>query len=100
MAETQKFLAFDLGAESGRAVLGHFDGERIKLEELHRFPNGGIRILDSLHWDVLRLWSEMKHALSTCAQKGIELKGIGIDTWGVDFALVGKDDTLLGLPYH
>ncbi|MCH8294494.1 rhamnulokinase [Candidatus Poribacteria bacterium] len=100
MAETQKFLAFDLGAESGRAVLGHFDGERIKLEELHRFPNGGIRILDSLHWDVLRLWSEMKHALSTCAQKGIELKGIGIDTWGVDFALIGKDDTLLGLPYH
>ena len=100
MAETQKFLAFDLGAESGRAVLGHFDGERIKLEELHRFPNGGIRILDSLHWDVLRLWSEMKHALSTCAEKGIELKGIGIDTWGVDFALIGKDDTLLGLPYH
>ena len=55
MAETQSFLAFDLGAESGRAVLGRFDGETIALEELHRFPNGGVRVLDSLHWDVLRL---------------------------------------------
>jgi rhamnulokinase len=100
MAETQKFLAFDLGAESGRAVLGHFDGEKIGLEEFHRFPNGGVRVLDSLHWDVLRLWSEMKEALSICAQKSIELEGIGIDTWGVDFALLGRDDVLLGLPYH
>ena len=100
MAETQSFLAFDLGAESGRAVLGCFDGERIMLEELHRFPNGGVRVLDSLHWDVLRLWSEMKNALSVCARRGENLMGIGIDTWGVDFALIGKDDSLLGLPYH
>ncbi len=100
MAETQSFLAFDLGAESGRAVLGCFDGERIALEELHRFPNGGVRVLDSLHWDVLRLWSEMKNALSLCARRKEELKGLGVDTWGVDFALIGVDDSLLGLPYH
>ena len=100
MGTTQGFLAFDLGAESGRGVLGHFDGERLTLEELHRFPNGGIRVLDSLHWDVLRLWNEMKTALSICAQKGIDLSGIGLDTWGVDFALLGRGDVLLGFPYH
>ena len=100
MAETQSFLAFDLGAESGRGVLGRFDGEKIALEELHRFPNGGVRVLDGLHWDVLRLWSEMKHVLSLCARRKEELKGIGVDTWGVDFALIGADESLLGLPYH
>ena len=100
MAETQSFLAFDLGAESGRGVLGRFDGEKIALEELHRFPNGGVRVLDSLHWDVLRLWDEMKHTLSICTRRKLELKTIGIDTWGVDFALIGVDNLLLGLPYH
>lgn len=100
MGAAQRFLAFDLGAESGRGVLGRFDGERLVLEELHRFPNGGVRVLDSLHWDVLRLWSEMKAALSICAQNNIDLSGIGIDTWGVDFGLLGRDDVLLGFPYH
>ena len=100
MEATQNFLAFDLGAESGRGVLGHFDGKQFKLKELHRFPNGGIRVLDSLHWDVLRLWNEMNAALSMCAQKNIHLSGIGLDTWGVDFALLGRDDVLLGFPYH
>ena len=100
MGTTQKFLAFDLGAESGRGVLGCFDGGQLTLEEIHRFPNGGVRVLDSLHWDVLRLWSEMKIALSICGQRGIDLSGIGIDTWGVDFALLDKGDVLLGFPYH
>ncbi len=100
MGAAQRFLAFDLGAESGRGVLGCFDGAKLKLEELHRFPNGGIRVLDSLHWNVLHLWNEMKAALSVCAQRDIELTGIGVDTWGVDFALLGRGDELLGLPYH
>lgn len=100
MGATQQFLAFDLGAESGRGVLGQFDGEHLNLEELHRFPNGGVRILDSLHWDVLQLWTEMKVALSICAEKNSDLSGIGIDTWGVDFGLLGKGDVLLGFPYH
>ena len=100
MGTTQGFLGFDLGAESGRGVLGHFDGEQLALSEIHRFPNGGVRVLNSLHWDVLRLWKEMKIALSICGQKGIDLSSIGIDTWGVDFALLGKDDVLLGFPYH
>ena len=100
MEAARQFLAFDLGAESGRGVLGTFDGERLNLEELHRFPNGGIRVLDSLHWDVLSLWNDMKTALSMCAQKRADLSGIGIDTWGVDFGLLGKGDVLLGFPYH
>jgi len=94
-------LAFDLGAESGRAVLGQLDDDHLELSEIHRFPNGPVRVLDDLHWDVLRLWSEMKRGLELCARKaGGELAGIGVDTWGVDFALLGADGSLLGNPYH
>ena len=96
-----KFLAFDLGAESGRAVVGHLDGDRLRLEEIHRFPNGPVQVRDSLHWDVLRLWSEIQHGLALAAQAhGQELASIGLDTWGVDFGLLAADDTLLGNPFH
>jgi rhamnulokinase len=101
MAEALKFLAFDLGAESGRGVLGRFDGRKLQLEEIHRFPNGPVRLLDHLHWDVLRLFTEMQQALRQCVQReGPDLAGLGVDTWGVDFALLGRDDTLLSNPYH
>jgi rhamnulokinase len=104
-----KFLAFDLGAESGRAVIGHLESERLRLEEIHRFPNGPVQVLDSLHWDVLRLWSEIKHGLGLAAKAGAcpeqsrrggDLVSVGLDTWGVDFGLLAADDTLLGNPYH
>ncbi|MGD8794497.1 MAG: rhamnulokinase, partial [Anaerolineae bacterium] len=96
-----KYIAIDLGAESGRAVVGHLEGERLRLEEVHRFPNGPARVLDSLHWDVLRLWSEIKHGLGLAAGKyGDGLTSVGLDTWGVDFGLLAADDTLLGNPYH
>jgi rhamnulokinase len=96
-----KFLAFDLGAESGRAVVGHLDGDRLRLEEIHRFANGPVQVLDSLHWDVLRLWSEIKHGLALAARAcGDGLVSAGLDTWGVDFGLLAADDTLLGNPYH
>src|SRR5947209_13379373 len=95
----RKVLAIDLGAESGRGVLGSFDGERLSLEVIHRFPNGPVRILDSLHWDVLRLHAEILNALRRTADKGVA-DGIGVDTWGVDFALLGCDGTLLGNPRH
>jgi rhamnulokinase len=101
MTNEAKFLAFDLGAESGRGVLGTLDKDRLTLKEIHRFSNGPVQILDSLHWDVLKMLTELKHTLETCARDyGSELDGIGIDTWGVDFALVGRNDTLLGHPYH
>ncbi|MBY0228988.1 MAG: rhamnulokinase [Gemmataceae bacterium] len=95
-----KFLAFDLGAESGRGILGLFDGARLALEEIHRFPNGGVRTLDSLHWDVLRLWSSIGEGLRHAAARAGGVDSVGIDTWGVDFALLGRDGSLLGNPRH
>lgn len=96
-----KFLAFDLGAESGRVVVGHLEDGRLRLEEIHRFPNGPVRVLDSIHWDVLRLWSEIKHGLGLAARAyGEDLVSIGLDTWGVDFGLLAADDTLLANPHH
>jgi rhamnulokinase len=96
----KKLLAFDLGAESGRGVLGRFDGSRLRLEVVHRFPNGGVRTLDTLHWDVLRLYQEMLATLRKCAAELGGADSVGVDTWGVDFALLGRGDTLLGNPRH
>ena len=67
MAEL-KFLALDLGAESGRAVVGHLDGRALRLEEIHRFPNGPVRVNGHLHWDALRLYSEIKHGIGLAAK--------------------------------
>ncbi|NOZ23214.1 MAG: rhamnulokinase [Planctomycetes bacterium] len=101
MSKTARFLAIDFGAESGRGVIGAFDGEKLFLEEIHRFPNGPVRVGDSLHWDVLRLYREMVNAIGIYAAKyGSDLEGIGVDTWGVDFGLLGKGDSLIGNPYH
>src|SRR5437762_6688192 len=100
MASTKKLLAFDLGAESGRGVLGLFDGSRLRLEVVHRFPNGAVRTLDTLHWDVLRLYGEMLTCLRRCAVEHGGVDALGVDTWGVDFALLGRGGTLLGNPRH
>src|SRR5262249_13317464 len=100
MASHQKLLAFDLGAESGRGVLGLFDGRELRLEVVHPFPNGAVRTLDTLHWDVLRLYGEMLQTLRICAADFGGVDGLGVDTWGVDFALLGRDGTLLGNPRH
>ena len=100
MDKSKDFLAFDLGAESGRGILGCFDGKQIKLKVLHRFPNGGIRILDNLHWDIISLWREIKNTLSICAKNGSNIESIGVDTWGVDFGLLDKTGHLIGLPFH
>jgi rhamnulokinase len=97
---TKNLLAYDLGAESGRGILGLFDGSRLTLDVVHRFPNGPVRTLDTLHWDVLRLWGEMLAALrKSVADKG-RIDALGVDTWGVDFALLGRGGALLGNPRH
>ncbi|MGL4552679.1 MAG: rhamnulokinase [Gemmataceae bacterium] len=100
MSAKRTFLAIGLGAESGRGILGHFDGSRLTLEEAHRFPNGGVKTLDSMHWDVLRLYGHMLDSLRAAWAKSTDLSGIGVDTWGVDFALLGRDGALLGNPRH
>jgi len=95
---SKTYLAFDLGAESGRAVLGRVDRGVITTQELHRFPNEPVEYGGSLHWDVPRLWFEMRKALSELRQ--IPLSGMGVDTWGVDYALLGEGGELLQNPYH
>jgi rhamnulokinase len=100
MSATKKLLAFDLGAESGRGLLGLFDGEKLGLDVIHRFPNGPVQTLDTMHWDVLRLFSEMQAAMRKAAAEHGDIAGIGVDTWGVDFALLGRDGHLLGNPRH
>ena len=98
---SKRYLAFDLGAESGRAMLGTLDGSSLSLEELHRFPNTPVRIMSSLHWDALRLFHEICHGLAIAGrERGLAPEGIGIDTWGVDFALLGADGSLCGNPRH
>lgn len=100
MPFAKQFLAFDLGAESGRGILGRLDGCRLNLEVIHRFPNGAVHTLDSLHWDVLFLYHEILQILRLCAAKHGPLDGVGVDTWGVDFALLGRGGVLLGNPRH
>jgi rhamnulokinase len=101
MEESANFLAVDLGASSGRVLLGRWDGSRFQLVEMHRFANGPVNVLGHLHWDGLRLWSEIQDGLARSAsQIGAPLSGIGVDTWGVDFALLDRAGGLLGDPYH
>jgi rhamnulokinase len=94
------FLAIDLGAESGRAMLGRLD-RRLTLDEVHRFSNDPVRVGDHIHWDVLRLWAEIQNGLRIASgYDGGSLAGIGLDTWGVDFGLLDASDRLIGNPYH
>ena len=91
-------LAFDLGAESGRAFLGELQNDRIALREIHRFSNQPVEYGGVPHWDVARLWHEIRSAL--CAVEETELEGIGVDAWGVDYALLGERGELLQNPRH
>jgi rhamnulokinase len=93
------YLAVDLGAESGRVVLGRFDGGQVSLEEVHRFPNMPVRLPDGLHWDVLRIISEIKGGLAK-AGRGEKIEGVGVDSWGVDFGLLDREGSLVSNPYH
>ncbi|MFN8094219.1 MAG: rhamnulokinase family protein [Vicinamibacteria bacterium] len=94
------YVAADLGAESGRVMLGRFDGERLALEEVHRFDSRPVRLPDGLHTDVLRIFAEIQQGLAAAAATGAAVASVGVDTWGVDFALVDGDGLLLGNPYH
>ncbi|MBD3386307.1 rhamnulokinase [candidate division KSB1 bacterium] len=92
------YLAVDFGAESGRVILGKLD-KILSLEQIHRFDNRQIQVMGHYHWDVLNLFSEIKIALNMLSNRGItRFKGIGMDTWGCDFGLIGRDNVLLGNP--
>ncbi len=95
------YLSFDLGAESGRAMLGRLSSDRLELQELHRFANTPVRVRNTLYWDILRLWHEIQQGIGIATREaGLKLDGIGIDTWGVDFGLLGADGQLLENPRH
>ena len=95
------YLAVDLGASSGRVVAGRFTGDRLTLEVVHRFGNGPVTFAGTMQWDVLRLWSDIQEGLRAAAsQFGSQITSLGLDTWGVDFALLDADDKLIGNPTH
>ncbi len=100
MNATANYLALDLGASSGRAMLGVFDGSRVRLEELHRFENGPVCAEGGLGWDAPRLFEQLKIGLGCCAPRGVRLDAIGVDTWGVDFGLLRANGELLAMPRH
>jgi len=95
-----RYLAFDLGAESGRAIAGALDGGKLAVDELHRFPNTPVREGDALYWDTERLWNEIRRGIAAAAERNLALDGIGIDTWGVDYGLLGEDGKLVERPRH
>jgi rhamnulokinase len=102
MSQAQRtYLAIDLGASNGRVLAARFDGKRLSLEEVHRFSNGPVAAAGHLYWDVLRLWTEIQDGLRVAhEQHGNRIASLGIDTWGVDFALLDRHDQLLGNPYN
>jgi len=100
MAE-KAYLAIDMGASSGRHVVGRFDGQKLRLEEVYRFQNGPVEVAGSLFWDLLGQWTHVRNGLHAAGSRfGREIVSVGVDTWGVDFGLLGRGDLLLGNPYH
>ena len=97
------YLAFDLGAESGRAMMGVLDDGKLALHELHRFANMPVTLPSGLHWNLLELWNNLlvglRKAMEYASANSLELASLGVDTWGVDLGLIGRSGQLLGLPY-
>jgi rhamnulokinase len=96
--DTYRFLAFDCGATSGRAMLGTFSGDDFKMEEVYRFPNQMLELGGAYYWNVYAIYEHILRCLTELARKGVQLDSLGIDTWGVDFGLLAEDGTLLSLP--
>jgi len=96
----KRFLAIDIGAESGRAILGIYEDQKVVLKEVYRFPNCVVNILGNLHWDVIQLYKEIINSLIICGDnKDLRPDAMGIDTWGVDYALLTAEGYFLGIPY-
>ena len=101
MTKVDKFIGFDLGAESGRCIVGTLRDGKLDLEETHRFYTPMIECRGHIYWDILKMYQELETGLHNTAQKfGSSFQGISIDTWGVDYVLLDAEDRLLGYPYH
>ena len=99
MAEL-KMLAIDLGASSGRGIVGTFDGERLTLRENHRFSNDPMFVNGRFTWDILRIYFEIKNSITKTIIDGDNVTSMGIDTWGVDYGLIDKNGRLMANPTH
>jgi rhamnulokinase len=97
---TRNLAAIDLGAESGRVMLARFDGRQLSLEEAHRFPNRPVKLRGHRFWNILELWDETLIGLRKARQMAGSLDSIGVDTWGVDYALVNPHGFLLSQPFQ
>ena len=96
----QKMLAIDLGASSGRGIVGSFDGQKLSIQEVHRFSNDPVILCGGMYWDILRIFHEIKQAIRKTVLDGNAIRSIGIDTWGVDYALLDANGRMLANPYH
>lgn len=99
-AEIPAYAAVDIGAESGRVVIGRLRDGRVELEEAHRFANRPVRLPDGLHWNLLHLFTESLLGLAAAREQAVRLRGVGVDTWAVDYALLDGAGRVLGLPFH
>ena len=105
MAEKQKgYLAFDLGAESGRAMVGLIEGGKLTLHEVHRFNHEPVHLPSGMHWNITGIWQGIVDGLREAVQwsqtHGVTIASAGVDTWGVDFGLLGASGELLGIPHN
>ena len=94
------YLACDLGAESGRVMLGCLMDGRVALEEIHRFATVSVRLGESLRWDVLRLWDDIRVGLRKALARGVAVESVSVDSWGLDYVLSGDGQELLSAPHH
>lgn len=97
--QPKHFIAFDLGATSGRTILGTLTAEELRMKELTRFPNRILPLQGHCYWNIFSLYEHLTDGLRAAAQEGVEITSIGIDTWGVDVAFIGRDGSVLGMPY-
>jgi rhamnulokinase len=100
MTDEKRYIAVDLGAESGRVMLGVVSAEKIRLEEIHRFTNGPFEQNGTLRWDFDRLMSQVKTGIGKAVKQARDIAGIGVDSWGVDFGLIDDTGNLIENPYH
>ena len=97
---TKKYIAFDIGASNGRCIIGSFNGSTITLEEINRFENGYVQILDHYYWNILHIFNEVKNSLrKTATSYKHEIASVGVDTWGLDFALFDKQGSMISNPF-
>lgn len=100
MSKNKKFLAVDLGASHGRVILAEYNGKILELDTVHNFINNGININGHLHWNILQLYKEIKNGVRKAVKNKNNIHSLGVDSWGVDYALLDKTGTLMSLPYH